>query len=345
VHKHTQRAVAQKDLAIFMTEDDHQYLLAQVASMYYEQEKSQNEIGVELGLSRVKVYRLLKEAREENVVRIIINWPIERVSQLEEQFAKAFHLKKALILKSSQSESRTALQQMGQMAARYLQSILKNGMTLSVCVGGSTYEVIHAIEIRSDIHVNVVQAMGSTPFTVHFMDSSALARELAQKLGGEVIYLPAPFLANNQEEAVILRKQESIARTLIAARRSDILLVGIGAFNNPARSRFVESGIIPIEELQAISDNGAVGDIGGRIFTLTGSCHSNSFNDRMIGLTLEEMKQIPYSIAAAIGKNKAEAILGGLRTGVIDVLCTDSDTAQEVLKLNESAPVLLEPIQ
>ena len=167
-----------------MVESDYQNLLAQIASMYYEQEKSQKEIGVEMGLSRVKVYRLLKEAHQENVVRITINWPIVRVPQLEEQFAKAFHLKKALILKSSQLESRVVLQRIGQMTARYMQSILKDGMTLSVCVGGSTYEVIHAIEIGSDIHVNVVQAMCSTPFAVHFMDSGTLARELSQKLGG-----------------------------------------------------------------------------------------------------------------------------------------------------------------
>jgi|SRR5271157_5960558 len=328
-----------------MTEDDHQFLLAQVASMYYEQEKSQKEIGVELRLSRVKVYRLLKEAREKNAVRIIINWPIERVPKLEEQFANVFHLKEALILRSSQLESRTALQRIGQMAARYIQNFLKDGMTLSVCVGGSTYEVIHAIEIRPDIHVNVVQAMGSTPFAFHFMDSSALARELSQKLGGKVSYLSAPLMANNPEEAVILCKQDLIARTLRTAHAADVLLVGIGALNNPALSRFVTAGIIPVEELQTIADDGAVGDVGGRFFTLTGSSHSNSYNGRMIGLTLQEMKEIPNTIAVAMGESKVKAILGGLRTGVVDVLCTDSDTALEVLKLNESSPILLEPVR
>ena len=47
-----------------MTEDSHQELLARIAALYYEQEMTQTEIADRLGLSRVKVYRLLKESRK-----------------------------------------------------------------------------------------------------------------------------------------------------------------------------------------------------------------------------------------------------------------------------------------
>src|SRR4030067_780833 len=42
--------------------DDTQQSLAQIAAMYYEQGLTQNGIADQLGLSRVKVYRLLKQA-------------------------------------------------------------------------------------------------------------------------------------------------------------------------------------------------------------------------------------------------------------------------------------------
>lgn len=54
----------------------------------------------------------------------------------------------------------------------------------------------------------------------------------------------------------------------------------------------------------------------------------------MIGLTLPELKQIPVAITMATGQDKARAILGGLRTGVISVLCTDDRTARDVLQLD-----------
>ena len=53
-----------------MLDTAHQELLARVSAMYYEQEMTQNQIASALELSRVKIYRLLKEARESQIVRI-----------------------------------------------------------------------------------------------------------------------------------------------------------------------------------------------------------------------------------------------------------------------------------
>jgi DNA-binding transcriptional regulator LsrR (DeoR family) len=319
-----------------MIDEDQHELLAQVASMYYEGEKSQNEIAEEIGVSRVKVYRLLKEAREEQIVKIVIDWPIDRDDEVEKQLIQVFKLKKALVLKSPPSDSGSMLRRLGQMAARYLELILDDGMTLSVCLGRSTYEVIYAVRPTHRSHVNVVQAMGSIPFATQDMDSSALARQLAQKLGGQVFYLTSPLLANNPEEAAVLRRQKSIERTLNASRSADILLVGIGSMN-PDTSRYVNAEMIQADKLRALADEGAVGDIGGQFFRLSGDIHNCVYNQCMIGITIEEMKQIPNTIAVAVGLDKVKAILGGLRTGVIDVLCTDVQTAREVLRL-ESCP-------
>ena len=59
-----------------MAYDDQRELLAQVASLYYEEEMTQDAIAKQFGLSRIKVYRLLKKAREEQVVQITIHWPL-----------------------------------------------------------------------------------------------------------------------------------------------------------------------------------------------------------------------------------------------------------------------------
>ena len=102
----------------------HHNLLAQVASMYYEQGMTQNKIAAELGLSRVKIYRLLKEARAEQVVQIAINWPIDRDRELEGLLKVRFGLKEALVLQSIQGSKVSALQRLGQLGARYLEQVL-----------------------------------------------------------------------------------------------------------------------------------------------------------------------------------------------------------------------------
>lgn len=65
-----------------MNDAQHE-LLAQIASLYYEDERTQDEIAQQLGLSHVKVYRLLKQARTEAIVQFTITWPLARDSELE----------------------------------------------------------------------------------------------------------------------------------------------------------------------------------------------------------------------------------------------------------------------
>jgi len=73
-------------------------MLADVAGMYYLQEKTQNDIAEALGLSRVKVYRLLKEARDAGVVEITVHRAPARNSRLERELCERFGLTDARVL-------------------------------------------------------------------------------------------------------------------------------------------------------------------------------------------------------------------------------------------------------
>jgi deoxyribonucleoside regulator len=314
-------------------DDIQRDLLAQISSMYYEQGMTQSEIASQLGLSRVKIYRLLKQAKEEQVVQITINWPIKRHAQLEQALKQTFGLKGALVLATASQDPVSALQRLGQLGARYLEQVLKDGTTMAVCLGRTTYEVVNAIRPGFQAKVRVAQAIGSMPFAMRELDSAALARQLAQKLGGEVLYLSSPVLADSPEAAEVLRSQQGIERTLAAARVADVALVGIGNLD-PTTSGFVKAGFIGPAELAGLTADGAVGDVAGQIFTRDGRLHPCQFNRRLIGITFEELCQIPTTIAVAMGPEKIQAILGCLRTCTIKVICTDDRTASEVLSLS-----------
>ena len=322
-----------------MIDENHRELLAQIASMYYEQNMTQNAIGKELGLSRVKVYRLLKQAREEQIVQITIHWPVMRDMGLEKALMQAFDLDQALVLATNPENQSLTLRRLGYLGARYLEQVLEDGMTMAVCVGRSTYEVIHAIRPGFKVRIHVAQAMGSVPFAVEAFDSVALARELAQKLGGQVLYLSSPLMADSPEAAEVLRSQRSIKRTLTAAQEADVALLGIGNLD-PATSGFVKAGSMTPDELIQLAVDGAIGDIGGKIITGTGELHTCDYNQRIIGLSLAELRHIPTTIATAAGQEKAVAIRGVLHTGIIDVLCTDDQAAKEVLQLERAHNIL-----
>jgi DNA-binding transcriptional regulator LsrR (DeoR family) len=318
---------------MIMDADQHE-LLAKVASLYYEEELTQNEIALRLGLSRVKIYRLLKQAKDEQVVQVVIDWPIKRGTRLERELCATFGLADALVLQAGSHDQATGLHQLGQLAARYLEQTLQDGNTLTVCLGRSTYETIAAIRPGFRAHVQVAPAMGSMPFAMRELDSGALARRLAQKLGGEVLDLSAPAVADSPADAEVLRNQRDIRRALDLARSADVALLGVGNLN-PAQSGFVKGGFLNAEELSMLAADGAVGDMGGHIFTRYGCLHDKQYDDRIIGVSLEDLKHIPNTIVVAAGPEKTAAIQGALHTGAVTVLVTDDLTASSVLALEK----------
>ena len=81
-----------------MTGDNQDELMMQAASMYYQEDMTQAEIARELFLSRTKVSRLLKLAKEQRKVEIRICGGAQRNSFLERLFKEQFGLKEVLIL-------------------------------------------------------------------------------------------------------------------------------------------------------------------------------------------------------------------------------------------------------
>ena len=315
----------------------HHELLAKVAAMYYERELTQSQIATALELSRVKVYRLLKEARETQVVRILIDYPLKRAGALEERLVRRYGLRKALALQAGAGAAGLLLRQTAQLAARYLEEALYAGATMSICFGSSTYEVISAIRRDFQADVTVVQATGSLPQALKEFDSSALTRQLAQKLGGQAQYLSSPLLADNAEAAAIIRRQAVVGHTLAQVRRADIALVGIGNLD-PATSGFVRAGVAEPSQLRAFLRSGAVGDMAWQIFDGAGRLFPCELNGRIIGITLAELRALPETIAVAVGVGKARAIHGALASGAIDVLVTDEQTAASVLEIPADPP-------
>ena len=62
-----------------------------------------------------------------------------------------------------------------------------------------------------------------------------------------------------------------------------------------------------------------------------GNTVESEWNDRMIGLTLEQAKNIPIRVGVAFGEEKVKAIKTAISTNIINVLITDSVTAESIL--------------
>ncbi len=73
--------------------------------------------------------------------------------------------------------------------------------------------------------------------------------------------------------------------------------------------------------------------MAGTFLPSTAAYYDKQYDDRIIGVTLDDLKNIATTIAVAAGPEKTEAILGALRTGAVTVLVTDDRTAGNILAM------------
>jgi DNA-binding transcriptional regulator LsrR (DeoR family) len=108
-------------------------------------------------------------------------------------------------------------------------------------------------------------------------------------------------------------------------------IVGIGSLNSYSISVRDET-ILTQADLDEAVANGAVGDLVNRFIDSNGRPVQAELNERIIGIDLDHLRQIPRVVGVAGGINKIEPIQAALRGKLIDVLITDQATAESLAK-------------
>ena len=308
--------------------------LAKIASLYYDQRKTQQEIANEIGITRSAISRLLTEAREEGIVEIVVHYPWRRSKPLEDALAKAFNLKAVRVLESTHKSYTEMLQGIGVLAAEYLESVLDDQTAIGISWGTALYEMIKAMPQKKLPRAEVVQLIGATGTETISTDGPVLAQLLSNRLGCTCRYLHSPLITDSEAGQNILIQDRSIQTTLARAKHVNIALVGIGT-TSPHLYSLLRAGYVTEEETLAIHAAGAVGDICAHHYDADGELLDIEINRRVVGIALDELKAIDTVVGVAGGKKKGETILGALRGGYINVLITDDTAARQVLALQQ----------
>ncbi len=310
-------------------------LLAQVASLYYEDDLTQAEVARRIGTSRSTISRLLHEARDAGVVEIIIHYPWKTSPEVEHDLSTRFHLRQARVLVGRDRPYEEILRGLGILAARYIESILAEGTILGISWGTAVYSTVRALQPDRRLPITVVQMIGAVGTGDPLIDGPNLARLLANVYGGEYRCLHAPLIVEETHVREMLLQEPRIRETLSLARRADVALVGIGSLV-PEVSSLLRAGYLDREALDQLRAQGAVGDVCARHYDAQGHVLDIELNQRIVGVELEAMHSIKQVIGVAGGEAKAEAILGTLRAGHVNVLVTDDAAARKVLALDQA---------
>ncbi|GAA5415745.1 sorbitol operon regulator [Paraliobacillus ryukyuensis] len=302
-------------------------LMIKIAHMYYEEGVKQSDIARSFGVSRPMISKYLSKAKEQGIVQIIIHdEDIHPFMALEAKLERQFNLKEVVCVSSTDNDSIKS--RLGEAASNYLLRMLNGNESIGVSSGTTLNQVAVAMQVNKhypDVSfVPLVAGMGDERVDIH---SNSIVARLAENLGAHFKLLHAPVLVDSKEAKDIIRNQSTIKSVFDTAHHANIALVGIGG--TPQHSTMVKSYLNNKNEF--VDYQGIVGDICYNFIDENGQAVNHPWNERVINIDLESLKQIDLVIGVASGKEKEQAIRAALKGDLIDVLVTDDDTAETLL--------------
>lgn len=308
---------------------DDERMMHQVCDLYYNQNLGQREIAQVMNISRPTISRLLMNARQKGIVKIILADLSGRNHQnVELELEKKYNLKQAIVTEYFSDKDRQQ-DELGAAAAHFLERILKDGDVIGISMGTTLANVaphVTADYIHNLTFVPMIGGVGEAAMELH---SNYLAESLAKAFGGCSLSLHAPAMVSRIQSKDALMQEESIARVLSRASRLDVALSGIGAPDE--NSTIIATGYFNHVMIEDFDKNNICGDICLRFFDQYGNLSRYEHNHRVLGINVETLCKIPWSIGVAGGRRKANAIKGALAGKYINVLVTDIACAELLL--------------
>lgn len=301
--------------------DDEQLYAA--ARLYYEHRRSQQEVAEALGVSRSTVSRLLTEARQRGIVRIQVIPPSEPAG-LGEELTRRLGLRRARVCPAPRRQEAPWAGLAAAAGDALASEGLRSGDVLLAAWGRTTWEVSQQLECPLP-GVIVAPMMGGSDEPMPWFHTNEIVQQLARRIGGEAAMLHAPA-----QPSVGLRRElerdEATLRTLRLWDQAAVALVGIGG--PPAVIGDHRPAHHPRDRAAL---HQAAGDVASRYFDSDGRPVGYDDEARLLGVSRQQLLQIPTKVAVASGTVKAPSIVGAAAAGLVDVLVTDTETAEAVL--------------
>lgn len=312
-------------------------MITRVAQMYHMEGQRQTDIAAHLRISQGTVSRMLKRAQQEEIVRTTVVSPSGTYAELEAELREKFGLIEVIVPECSEDRDGAIMARIGEAAAHFLEATLQPDEIIGVSSWSETIAkmVDNIHPMKNGKAKSVVQTLGGIGDPTVQIHANQLTTRLAKLTGADAHLLSAPGVAQSREAKLVLVGDNYVRETLEMFSKITLAIVGIGAVE-PSSMLARSGNIFSTRELADIEEAGGVGDISLRFFDKDGGFIKTPLDERVIGMSLEELAKVDRVIALAGGGAKTEAIRGALKSGAIDILITDKFTAERLIQLQSS---------
>lgn len=308
--------------------DEKTYTLATKAAWFYYMENyTQHQIAEAMSLSRAKVIRLLEDAKTDGIIQFNFRKDDSTRVSLEKNLIAAYGLNDAFVVPTPLNEA-ALTHTISRAAALYVSDHLRPGGYLNIGYGDTVSSMLGYLAKEHEDPINVVSMTGGVSYYLPSVSSTAYAMHL--------FLIPSPLIVSSSEVRDALLGEKSIQEIYAMTEHADMSVVGIGAAVEGAT--VLRNGIIRESELAILKMQGSVGDVLNHFYDSEGNPITTEIENRTISTDIEKLRTMKNVVGVAGGSEKVAAIKAVLRGGYLNVLVTDSKTAEGLLLSSAASP-------
>lgn len=304
-------------------------LLYEISKLHYMDKISQKDLASIYKVSTATISRTLQEAQDLGIVSIKVNDVFGAKRRLENGLESKYNLKKAIVSFVPNSDESLIKNIIGKSAASFINEIIQENMTIGIAWGSSLYEMVKFLKPKPLNNLKVVDLIGSIGKLFSNTNASELARKFAQNFNARNYFLNSLAMVQNRQTKEYLMKEKEIKDVLDMAKELDMAIVSIGTVNFD--SIMAKDLKIDKDVIEDIKSRGALGDICFRFFDKKGNKVDTEFDNRIVGIGLEDFKKVKIKVCVSGGLSKLEAIETALNNKLVDILITDNLVSEGLL--------------
>lgn len=297
--------------------DFEENLMIKIAWYYYMENLTQQAIADQLGISRMRVIKLLEKARQTGVVQFRISSSFDKRHSLETKLMERYHLKDCYIVPTNPDASGVN-DTIAKAASIYISNHVTDNCYINFGYGDTSSRTIEYLAKNLETSASFVSLTGGVGYYLPNSESNIFNAKL--------YLIPAPLIMSSKEMADSLKEESSVKEVSNMIQLASMTIVGIGAMDNDAT--IVKSSNLSHNDFLLLNMKGAVGDIICHFIDKDGNLVDTDIDSRLVSVSLDKLNQLENVIGVAAGKHKVSAITSALKGGYLDILITDESTAE-----------------
>ncbi len=295
-------------------------LMVKAAWYYYFEGKTQQQIADQMGIHRMRVVKLLDAARQNGIIRFQLRRDNENRMELEQELLSRFQLEDAFVVPAGE-DGGASLDSLAEAAAMYIRDRLGPHSYLNIGYGNTPRRILNNLATMADTPLNCISLTGGVGYYLPDVRS--------QVFNAHLYLIPSPLITSSPEMALAMREEASVKEITRLISLAEMSVVGIGAMDPEAT--IFRSGVLSPSDLTYLEMHGAAGDLLSHFFDDDGRLIETPLEARLVSTGLDTLRGLKRVIGVAAGEKKVRAIRAALKTGSLNVLITDTGTAEKVL--------------